>query len=502
MSQVPTLTLDGDQDGATVLLDINNILFALASMNAGDEPPPGPSLQPYSWWFDSNDTSKGGTGIIRLRNRANDGWINVFNVVSGGMDGIEVLSRNAPVLSAGVANTFTASPQLIVPVSAVGELILGSQLGGGGVTGRLGFRARDDASADRDVIQLEADTVNDAALNMSVQLKLASIVQNTLATRFRLGASLFADGLTDQGSGAVNATELYRNDLGLDAIIAAADIRAVDVQALGAGATYALNLSTFLHFLDTFTGDRTLAFQNTTGKIGRMGILSLTASGGDRTITLGNDFGVNIGGDFSSGADLVVDSGTSRRFIFLVRNATQVDVFEFGSGGLTSPQGFSNLIETTIDSAQSGDDFLRMQDISEGETQLITIHEIQQTNNANSTILIRVSSSTTQRTSGYKNRGDLGNSSADTGCRILRVSEINDRGFGKLLVRRTNGVLWVDARTMTSEFLSAGGDTEGVWTQAATYAGGQAFDRWYFDVTNSPNSIATGSKYSVRRNWL
>ena len=56
---------------------------------------------------------------------------------------------------------------------------------------------------------------------------------------------------------------------------------------------------------------------------------------------------------------------------------------------------------------------------------------------------------------------------------------------------------------MTSEHQSAGGDTEGVWDQAATYSGSSgSFDRWYLDMTESPNGPATGSEYSVRRNWL
>ena len=171
-------------------------------------------------------------------------------------------------------------------------------------------------------------------------------------------------------------------------------------------------------------------------------------------------------------------------------------------GQAVPPQGFSDLIQFNLTTGQSNDPFQRTQDIADGETQLVTIHDVAQSQNKDAALIVRVGTDTVIRTSGYKNRGDIGNSAADTGCRIGLLKEINDRVFGQFLIQRTNGTLWTRAWTSTTEFESAGGDQENSTDQAATYAGGQAFDRWHFAVTQSPNDPATGSRYSVRRNYL
>jgi len=500
MSQFPTLAFDGQLSGEEVLDDLGAALEAIQSMNGGDNDPPLASIRPYSWFFDSDDVSLGGSGVIKLRNGTNTGWIPIFNVVGTGADGIEIRSRNAGVVTLGLSNTFL-QPQLIIPTSALGSLTVGSQQGGGGIQGRLGFQARDDASADRLVAAVDADVVNSSAASLTAQLKLRSILSGTLADRFRLGASLFAEGLSDTAAGSVNATELLRNGVALDTIIAAADIRAVDVQTLAAGAAVDLDLATNLHFLHTFTGDRTLNFDNAAAnKVGRMGILTLTASGGDRTVTLADDNGIAIAGDLVTDQALAITSGSTRKFIFVVRSTTEVRLYELAGSGAVA--GFSSIEQFTITTAQSNDDFLRMQEIAEGETQHVTLHDIQQTNNNDSSVLLRVSTNTTQRTSGYKSNGDLGVNNSDSGIKIGRVGEINDRLFGEFWIRRTNGVVWVRASVMTSEYLSAGGDVTVTSKVSGSYAGGLSFDRWYIDFTNTPNTIATGSKYTVRRNWL
>lgn len=56
-------------DGATVRADINSVLQAIASNNSNGSDPS--TTYAYMWYYDTGDN------ILKMRNSANDGWINV-----------------------------------------------------------------------------------------------------------------------------------------------------------------------------------------------------------------------------------------------------------------------------------------------------------------------------------------------------------------------------------------------------------------------------------------
>ena len=63
--------------GSVVRGDINDVLQAIVSLNYGDNEPT--TKYPYQWWADTT------TNILKIRNSANDAWINVITL-AGGVD--------------------------------------------------------------------------------------------------------------------------------------------------------------------------------------------------------------------------------------------------------------------------------------------------------------------------------------------------------------------------------------------------------------------------------
>ena len=63
--------------GAVVRADINSVLQAIVSLNYGANQPS--TRYPYQWWADTT------TDILKIRNSANDAWINVLTL-AGGVD--------------------------------------------------------------------------------------------------------------------------------------------------------------------------------------------------------------------------------------------------------------------------------------------------------------------------------------------------------------------------------------------------------------------------------
>ena len=63
--------------GAVVRADINSVLQAIVSLNYGANQPS--TRYPYQWWADTTDN------ILKIRNSANDAWINVLTL-AGGVD--------------------------------------------------------------------------------------------------------------------------------------------------------------------------------------------------------------------------------------------------------------------------------------------------------------------------------------------------------------------------------------------------------------------------------
>ena len=63
--------------GLVVRGDINDVLQAIVSLNYGPNQPS--TRYPYQWWADTTDN------ILKIRNSANDAWINVITL-AGGVD--------------------------------------------------------------------------------------------------------------------------------------------------------------------------------------------------------------------------------------------------------------------------------------------------------------------------------------------------------------------------------------------------------------------------------
>lgn len=104
-----------DQPGASFLVDLNNNLAAIISNNSGATEPT--VMYAYQWWADIT------TGILKLRNSSNNGWVSVFNMTTGQLmsgvfkDDVFTLQDNADAtkqaqfqlngITAGQLRTFT-----------------------------------------------------------------------------------------------------------------------------------------------------------------------------------------------------------------------------------------------------------------------------------------------------------------------------------------------------------------------------------------------------------
>ena len=56
--------------GAAVRADINNVLAAIVSNNSSASEPA--TKYAYQWWADTS------TGILKIRNSSNDGWVSLL----------------------------------------------------------------------------------------------------------------------------------------------------------------------------------------------------------------------------------------------------------------------------------------------------------------------------------------------------------------------------------------------------------------------------------------
>lgn len=64
-----------DAPGASFLVDLNNNLAAIVSNNSGTTEPA--TVYAFQWWADTS------TGILKLRNAANNAWISMLNMATG-----------------------------------------------------------------------------------------------------------------------------------------------------------------------------------------------------------------------------------------------------------------------------------------------------------------------------------------------------------------------------------------------------------------------------------
>ena len=89
--------------GATVRADINSALSAIASNNSGSSEPS--TTFAYEWWIDTS------TGVLKLRNSGNSGWVtmpfsissdNTVDINGGTVNGITSLSFSSGATVASI----------------------------------------------------------------------------------------------------------------------------------------------------------------------------------------------------------------------------------------------------------------------------------------------------------------------------------------------------------------------------------------------------------------
>ena len=66
-----------NDSGANVRADLNNALSAIVSQNSGTTSPS--TSYSYEWWADTT------TGLLKIRNAANDGWVTVGTLASANL---------------------------------------------------------------------------------------------------------------------------------------------------------------------------------------------------------------------------------------------------------------------------------------------------------------------------------------------------------------------------------------------------------------------------------
>ena len=71
-----------NQSGAAVRQDLNNQLLAIFTNHSKDTEPP--EIKPHQWWYDE------GSNILKIRNDANNGWINVIDFNAGAEGALHV----------------------------------------------------------------------------------------------------------------------------------------------------------------------------------------------------------------------------------------------------------------------------------------------------------------------------------------------------------------------------------------------------------------------------
>ncbi len=89
MSPVHDYVID-NSTGANVRSDINSVLQAILSNNSSSSAPS--TTAAYMWWADTT------TGILKIRNSANDGWVELLQ-----LDGTITL-ENGSASTPGLAN--------------------------------------------------------------------------------------------------------------------------------------------------------------------------------------------------------------------------------------------------------------------------------------------------------------------------------------------------------------------------------------------------------------
>ena len=216
--------------GAVVRGDINDVLQAIVSLNYGDNQPT--TRYPYQWWADTS------ANILKIRNSANDAWINVLTLAGGvDVDSASNFNEDVTFTSANTNNiVFDKSDNSL----KVGDSVL-LKIGGG---------------ADL-VIQHNGSksSINDAGTgDLEIQRGGTAVF------------SIVSGGVSLAGGAASNIT------------------------ALSDGATITIDMATACHHSVTLGGNRTFASPSNQ-VVGQSGSIFITQDGtGSRTASFNSAF--------------------------------------------------------------------------------------------------------------------------------------------------------------------------------------------------------------------
>ena len=216
--------------GSVVRGDINSVLQAIVSLNYGANQPT--TRYPYQWWADTT------ANILKIRNSANDAWINVLTLAGGvDVDAASNFNEDVTLVSANSNNiVFDKSGNSLTIGDSV-EL----RIGGGGdlVLQHTGSKS----------------TINDAGTgDLEIQRGGTAVL------------SIVSGGISLAGGAASNIT------------------------ALSDGATITIDMATACHHSVTLGGNRTFAAPSNQ-VVGQSGSIFITQDGtGSRTASFNSAF--------------------------------------------------------------------------------------------------------------------------------------------------------------------------------------------------------------------
>tara|TARA_B100000519_G_C14253370_1_gene443675 strand:- start:219 stop:1028 length:810 start_codon:yes stop_codon:yes gene_type:complete len=246
--------------GSVVRGDINDVLQAIVSLNYGDNQPT--TRYPYQWWADTQNN------ILKIRNSANDDWINVITL-AGGVDVDAASNFNEDV-------TFTsANGNNIVFDKSANSLTIGDsvtlKIGGGGdlVLQHTGSKS----------------TINDAGTgDLEIQRGGTAVL------------SIVSGGVSLAGGAAANVT------------------------ALSDGSTITIDMATACHHSVTLGGNRTFAAPSNQ-VVGQSGSIFITQDGtGSRTATFNSAFKF-IGG---TAPTLTTTASATDRIDYIIKSSNVI----------------------------------------------------------------------------------------------------------------------------------------------------------------------------------
>ena len=246
--------------GAVVRGDINDVLQAIVSLNYGDNQPT--TRYPYQWWADTT------ANILKIRNSANDAWINVLTLAGGvDVDAASNFNEDVTLVSANGNNiVFDKSDNSL----KIGDSVL--------------LKIGDNSGSGDLVIQHNASKsiINDAGTgDLEIQRGGTAVL------------SIVSGGVSLAGGAASNIT------------------------ALSDGATITIDMATACHHSVTLGGNRTFAAPSNQ-VIGQSGSIFITQDGtGSRTATFNSAFKFNGG----SAPTLTTTASATDRIDYIIKSS-------------------------------------------------------------------------------------------------------------------------------------------------------------------------------------